>query len=171
MPLTRNGKIIEDRWTAVAADAPLPSNGDILVSYARWRDDRETLRRHGGKVGVRLAGDESPALIAEDLERFDLIALEFPTFKDGRAYSHARVLRERYGYRKELRAVGNVLRDQYLFLHRCGFDTLEIADAAAAESWSEALSEISVAYQPAADRRPWVTALRQANQDVETAAE
>ena len=79
--------------------------------------------------------------------------------------------RERYGYRRELRAVGNVLRDQYLFLHRCGFDTLEIADAAAADTWSEALSEISVAYQPAADRRPWVTALRQANQDSDAAAE
>ena len=171
MPLTRNGKIIEDRWTAVAADAPLPGAGDILVRYARWRDDREALRRHGGKVGVRLASDESPALIAEDLDRFDLIALEFPTFKDGRAYSHARLLRERYGYRKELRAVGNVLRDQYLFLHRCGFDTLEIADAAAADTWSDALSEISVAYQPAADRRPWVTALRQANHDTDAAAE
>lgn len=163
MPLIKNGRIVDDEWTVVGTETPLPANGAILVSYARWQQDRETLLRHGAKLGIRLSSNESPVLIAEDLDRFNLIALEFPIFKDGRSYSHARLLRERYAYPKELRAVGNVLRDQYLFLHRCGFDSFEVADEATVDAWSDAVAEISVAYQPAADRRPWVTMLREAN--------
>src|SRR3546814_2142105 len=87
--------------------------------------DLERLRGHNGRLGLRLKSDQSPAGIAEDLGHFQLVALEFPRFGDGRAYSYARLLRERYGFKGELRAVGNVLRDQFLFMLRCGFDALD----------------------------------------------
>ncbi len=89
-----------------------------------------------------------------------MIALEFPSFGDGRAYSYARLLRERHGYRGELRAVGNVLRDQALFMRRCGFDAFEVAEGTGIAGWREALGEISVFYQPTEDGRPATPALR-----------
>jgi uncharacterized protein (DUF934 family) len=89
-----------------------------------------------------------------------VIALEFPKFGDGRAYSYARLLRERYGFRGELRAVGNVLRDQALFMLRCGFDAFEVTEGTPIEGWREALGEISVVYQPTADGRPVAHGLR-----------
>ncbi|MHA1154101.1 MAG: DUF934 domain-containing protein, partial [Alphaproteobacteria bacterium] len=92
--------------------------------------------------------------------RFQVIALEFPSFGDGRAYSYARLLRERHGYRGELRAVGNVLRDQALFMRRCGFDAFEVAEGTAVAGWREALGEISVFYQPTEDGRPAAPGLR-----------
>jgi len=102
-------------------------------------------------IGIRLASDESPEEIADDLARFGLIALEFSKFTDGRAYSAARILRERYGYRGELCAVGNVLRDQLLFMRRCGFDAFDMDDEQNIEDWRAAISEIDLFYQPAAD--------------------
>jgi uncharacterized protein (DUF934 family) len=160
MPLIKNGEIVQDPWSEATADAPLPEVDALLVPYALWKEHREELMKRNGKLGVRLAADQPPQLIAGDLDRLDLVALEFPTFRDGRAYSYARLLRERYGYRKELRAVGNVLRDQFLFMHRCGFDAYEIADGKLAAEWSRALTEISVSYQPATDRRRPISALR-----------
>jgi uncharacterized protein (DUF934 family) len=160
MPLIKDGKIAKDSWTEATADAPLPEAEALIVPYEVWEENREDLLARNIKVGVRLAADQPPQLIADDLDRLDLVALEFPTFKDGRAYSYARLLRDRYGYTKELRAVGNVLRDQFTFMHRCGFDAYEVADPRLANAWSLALSEISQVYQPATDRRRPIAALR-----------
>lgn len=151
MPLIKKGAVVADAWTAVADDQPLPS-GPIVVSLERWRRDRDTLIGRNSGLGVRLASHEPAQAIAADLPRLDLVALEFPTFRDGRAYSTARLLRERYGFAGEVRAVGNVLRDQFLFMHRCGFDAFAVEDDAAA-AWNAALAEISVVYQAAADDR------------------
>jgi uncharacterized protein (DUF934 family) len=85
------------------------------------------------------------------LGRLALVALVFPTFKDGRAYSQARSLRERFGFRGEIRATGDVLRDQFLFLHRAGFDSFEVRKAGDAAAFCEALQKYNVFYQPAAD--------------------
>ena len=87
-----------------------------------------------------------------------LIALVFPSFKDGRAYSQARLLREQYGFRGELRATGNVLRDQFLFLVRAGFDSFEAVKEADAAAFVTSVARFSVFYQPAGDRR--MSALR-----------
>lgn len=160
MPLIKNGEIAQDPWIEATPDAPLPEVDALLVPYAVWKEHREALMKRNGKLGVRLAADQPPQLVAGDLDRLDLVALEFPTFRDGRAYSYARLLRERYGYRKELRAVGNVLRDQFLFMHRCGFDAYDVADEKLAAEWSRALAEISVSYQPSSDRRRPISALR-----------
>jgi uncharacterized protein (DUF934 family) len=94
------------------------------------------------------------------LDRFAVVALEFPVFTDGRAFTSARLLRERYGYTGEVRAVGNVLRDQVLFMLRCGFDAFEMKSDDAAENWRAAIAEIDVFYQAAADRRTRVVELR-----------
>ncbi len=156
MPLIKDGKLADDPWQVADDGTAAP----LIVSLEAWQANEGGIRQRNTPIGIRLASDQSPALIAEDIERFEVIALEFPKFNDGRAYSYARLLRERHGYKGELRAVGNVLRDQFLFMHRCGFDAFEVADTGAAAVWEEALREISVWYQPTADRRKPATTLR-----------
>lgn len=151
MSVLKNGLVIADPWLALADDAPAPNGGAVIVGLARWRRDRDTLHASALRLGVRLGPAESPAAIADDLDRLELVAVEFPAFTDGRGFSHARRLRERYGFRGELRAVGRLLCDQYAFLQRCGFDAVELADAASAAAWIAAARRISVVYQPAAD--------------------
>jgi uncharacterized protein (DUF934 family) len=160
MPLIKDGALIEDRWTRVADETPLP-DGPVIVSLARWQAEREGLTGRNGALGILLASSEAPEAIAEDLDRFDLVCLDFPKFQDGRAYSHARKLRQRFGYEGELRAVGNVLRDQFAFMVRCGFDSFAVADGAVALQWTRAMDEISVVYQPAADARATASRQRQ----------
>ena len=82
--------------------------------------------------------------------------LQFPKFTDGRAYSQARLLRDRYRYKGELRASGDVLRDQLLFMRRCGFNSFVVGERAIKEDWGKAFGEFDVFYQAAADSRPWV---------------
>jgi uncharacterized protein (DUF934 family) len=159
MQLIKNGRLAADAWRNLADDAPLPQMGPVIVGLARWRAEREALIARGGPLGIRLASDEPPSEIAEDVGVFDVIALEFPKFTDGRAYSYARLLRERHGFRGELRAVGNVLSDQFLFMHRCGFDAFE-AESATADGWQRAMTEIAVWYQPTGDERAPVSVLR-----------
>ena len=124
------------------------------------RQARDRLGRRTAPLGVRLKAGQSPDLIADDLGRFDVIALEFPVFTDGRAFSYARALRERHAFAGQVRAVGNVLRDQYSIMRRCGFDAFEVADGTRLEDWLESDREISVVYQQAIDGRPSAAALR-----------
>ena len=161
MPLLKDGKVAADSWAPLAEGAEMPQ-GDVIVTLEQWLAGRERLRGHNGRLGLRLKSDQSPAQLADDLQHFALIALEFPRFGDGRAYSYARLLRERYAFEGELRAVGNVLRDQLLFMLRCGFDTFEIAGESAAEAWREAVSEIDHFYQPTASSAATLGVLRRA---------
>ena len=160
MPLIKQGKVTRDPWTFVPDGEDIPMSMPVIVTLERWMAERDRLTGHNAPFGIRLRSDEQPEDIADDVHRFDVIALEFPAFKDGRAYSSARLLRERFGYEGELRAVGNVLRDQLMFMVRCGFDAFELDKDADAERWTEAIDEISVFYQPAADDRTPVPALR-----------
>lgn len=161
MVLIRNdGTRVEDPWSRLADDAPLPASGDVIVTLERWQTQREELAEHPGRLGLYLRAEQLAEAVADDIACFSLIALGFPKFSDGRPYSTARLLRERHGFSGELRAVGHVLRDQFLFLLRCGFDAFEVADGAAAAAWSRAIEEIAVFYQPAADRRRTVGHLR-----------
>ncbi len=160
MPLIKDDEIIDDPWVAVDDEEALPEGAPAIVSLARWRGERAALAGRNAPLGIRLRADQPPAEIAVDLDRFQVIALEFPSFGDGRAYSYARLLRERYGYRGELRAVGNVLRDQALFMRRCGFDAFEVAEGTGVAGWRESLGEISVFYQPTEDGRPAAPGLR-----------
>jgi uncharacterized protein (DUF934 family) len=166
MAILKHGALQPNEWLNVADDQPLPEGKPAVVSLDRWLKEREALiGRPGpnrGPIGIRLKSDQSPLAIAEDLERFPLIVLEFPKFTDGRGYSQARMLRQRLGFKGELRATGNVLRDQYLFMDRCGIDAIEVADDAKVGGYLDSLGEFSIWYQPAADQRPTVLARRHA---------
>lgn len=151
MPLLKQGRLADDPWIAVSGESPIPDGDPVIVDYDRWADGKDQLAGRNAPLGVRLSSDQPPSLIADDLDRFSLIALEFPKFTDGRSYSHARLLRERYGFTGELRAVGNILRDQYVFLERCGFDSFEVEGEDAEAAYGAAKGEISHSYQPAVD--------------------
>lgn len=147
----KNRQIVEDHWQAVADDAALPT-GPVIVSLARWQQERVALRERGTPVGVRLPNTTPIADLAADLPALALVALEFPKFADGRAYSQARLLRERYGYTGEIRATGDVLRDQLFFMARSGFDAFEVRADRSLEDALKAFSDFSESYQPAADQ-------------------
>jgi uncharacterized protein (DUF934 family) len=151
MPLIKNERFVTDSWRHLADDEGVPDAPRLNVSFARWVEQRETLSALPAALGVRLPNDVSPAKLAPDLPRLALIVLNFPKFTDGRAYSQARLLRARLAFTGELRAEGEVLRDQLLFMRRCGFETFVVGERALAEDWLAAFREIDVFYQPAED--------------------
>jgi uncharacterized protein (DUF934 family) len=158
MPLIKRGSIVEDPYLRLLDDAPAPEGAPVLVPAARFLADAGEFARRAAPTGVLWPNDRRIAELAPYLDRLALVALAFPKFKDGRAYSQARQLRERYGFRGELRATGEVLRDQFVFLERAGFDAFEVKKNADAAAFGESLSRYSVFYQPTGDRR--TTALR-----------
>ncbi len=160
MPLLKNGEVVEDRFRVIADEEDMPADCAVIVTYERWLAEKETLSRRNTPLGVRLASGQPPALIKDELDTFALIALDFPAYTDGRAYSHARILKERLGYKGEVRAVGDVLRDQFGFMHRCGFDTLAPRDDRGVGAWDEAINEIRNVYQPACRGPETVMTLR-----------
>jgi len=157
MPLVKHGRIATDIFVHVADGAELPGDGAILVSAAGLLEDPEALLRRGGKLGVIWPNNRNLDDVVPYLDRLAAVALVFPTFRDGRAYSQARLLRERYGYDGELRATGQVLRDQFVFMLRAGFDAFEVKKQADAEAFAETVKRYTVFYQPTGDGR--VTAL------------
>lgn len=165
MALIKNGAVIADPWVFLGDDDALEVSHPV-VSLARWQAEGDELRARTGPLGIRLASGEQPEGVLDDLDRFDLIALDFPRFTDGRSYSTARLLRERHGYTGELRAFGNVLRDQAVFMLRCGFDSFELAEPTDVSGWLAALDEIDVFFQPAADGKESIMARRQAGRTV-----
>lgn len=162
MALVKNGVIVDDPFVDASGADALPAEGALIVNLDQWRDSRDALIARGTPVGLRLKSDQSPELVASDVEHFDVIALEFPRFRDGRAYSYARLLRERYGYTKELRAVGDVLLEQLFFMLRTGFDAFEIEGSDPVGAYETALADFSVWYQPTADGRATAMQLRHA---------
>lgn len=159
MPLVKDGKIAGDAFVHLADDAEIPGEGAILVSAARFLADAEALSRRVGKVGVIWPNNRDLDDLVPWLDRLAVVALVFPSFRDGRAYSQARLLRERHGYRGELRATGQVLRDQFLFMLRAGFDAFEVKKESDAEAFAATVKRYSVFYQPTGDGR--ITALHQ----------
>jgi len=160
MALIRNGALVDDAYQWVGEDGALPASGAVLVPLGRWQSEREALLGRGDPVGVRLGSDESPELVADDLVHLSLVALEFPKFRDGRAYSYARMLRERFEFDGEVRAVGDVLMEQLHFMLRTGFDAFEIESEDPLGQYETAKAEFSVWYQPTGDGRPTATRLR-----------
>ena len=153
MALIKNGQRAVDIWWTIADKEKLPADGPVIISLKRWTEEKPWLKGRHAPLGIFLQADQPPAIIEDDLDRFEVVSLEFPTFRDGRAYSYARLLRERYGYTGEIRAVGDVLRDQLAFMQRCGINSFEIADNVPINKWIKAIGEISVVYQPATDAR------------------
>lgn len=160
MAILKHGALQPNEWQELSDDAALPEGGSIIVSLDRWRRDEASLRASNRAIGVRLQNTQSPLALANDIGRLSLIVLDFPKFSDGRAFSQARLLRDRLGFKGEIRATGNVLRDQYLFMTRCGIDAVELPEGTPIEGFLEALGEFSVWYQPAADERVHAMARR-----------
>lgn len=152
MRVIKDREIVDDAWVLLAADAPVPEAGDVIVSLTRWNKARESLLGRAGKVGLLLQSAEEPEHI-QDLEQLLLIAIDFPRFTDGRGYTSARLLRDRFRFEGELRAVGDVLRDQLFYMARCGFDSFALKAGKDVEGALAAFLEFSVTYQAAADER------------------
>ena len=157
MPLVKNGTIAADIFVHVPDGAELPGDGAVLVSAARFLEDPEALLRRAGELGVIWPNNRDVDDLVPFLDRLAAVALVFPSFRDGRAYSQARLLRERHGYDGELRATGQVLRDQFVFMLRAGFDAFEVKKDADAEAFGISAKRYSVFYQPTGDGR--ITAL------------
>ena len=157
MPLVKSGKIADDRFLRVADGDPVPEQGPVIVSADRFLADADDFARRDDAVGVIWPNNRNVAELEPHLARLALVALIFPAYKDGRAYSQARVLRERYGFRGELRATGQVLRDQFVFMLRAGFDAFEVKKQSDAEAFAATVKRYSVFYQPTGDGR--ITAL------------
>ncbi|WP_417844195.1 DUF934 domain-containing protein [Thalassospira sp.] len=163
MAIVKNDSVIENEWVTLDDESSIPESGtNVLVSLDRFKAERDSLIARNGGLGVLLVPGDAPEDLAEDIDRFSLIAVKFPAYTDGRGYSYGRVLRERYGYAGEMRAVGDVLRDQILYMHRCGFDAYELSDndEAALEKVRAALRDMTVYYQPTGDGRATAGSLR-----------
>jgi uncharacterized protein (DUF934 family) len=154
--LIKRGAVVDDPYMLVrgAALADVPEGVPVIVPLAIWLADRETLAARG-EVGVWLAPLDDPEKLADDVGRLALIAVDFPSFTDGRGYSIARILRERYGYRGELRAVGDIQRDQLYYLFQVGFDAFAINENVDALSAVRGLRDFTDGYQLTQARTPW----------------
>jgi len=151
MPLVENGLIAQDRYRYIADEEPIPERVPVIVTAQRFLANPDALIRRDGSLGVLWPNDRRIAELAPWLGHLALVALHFPKFRDGRAYSQARLLRETFGFRGTLRATGDVLRDQFHFLIRAGFDSFEVKKQADAHVFAEAAGRYSVVYQPSAD--------------------
>ena len=159
MPIIKNNAFVENTFAHVADGEALP-DGAVIVSLSRFLAERETLTLRNGPLGVRIGSHETPDALGADVHHFVLIEVEFPKFKDGRGYSSARTLRDRLGYKGEIRARGDVLRDQWLYMSRVGVDSFEVRPGTRLEDFRAALAEQTVFYQRSSDRHPSVFELR-----------
>lgn len=150
--LWRDDAFVADEWT-VAKDGESVAEGPAILPLARFLAEREALASRNAPLGVIVAPGEKLDELVPHLDAITLVALPFPKFNDGRSSSTARLLRERYGFKGELRAVGNVLRDQALMMTRAGFDAFAFEKAADAEAFGKALATYSHFYQPTGDGR------------------
>ncbi|WP_290538545.1 MULTISPECIES: DUF934 domain-containing protein [Alcanivorax] len=144
-----DGAIVDNQWQRLEADAlenGVPAQGKIIVPLAYWQENRDALIERGD-VAVWLAPGEEPKDLEDDLASLPLVAIHFPAFKDGRGYSYARELRTRYNFEGEVRATGDVLRDQLFYMTRCGFNAFEIREDRSIEDALQGLKDFSVTYQ------------------------
>jgi uncharacterized protein (DUF934 family) len=151
MQIIKDREIVEDNWTHLDDDAELIT-GNVTVSKSRWLADKETLLKHQGELGLRLNGDDSLEDVVSDLHHFSMIALNFPAFTDGRSYSLARLLRDRYDYQGEIRAQGDILHDQLFYLTQCGFTSFEMVNQNHLDHAITAFNDFSESYQTTAIR-------------------
>ncbi len=139
---------------AILKDGEIVHNPVEVVALDIWLVHQDT------RKGVILDPDQPPRIIEDVLDKLPAVAVSFPVFSDGRGFTYGRQLREEYGYKGEIRAVGHLIRDQYQFLHRCGFDSIEVKDDTAIDEWKIAMNEITLFYQNTVDLRQPVSVLR-----------
>lgn len=144
--------LAEDPFTHVADDENLPQ-GDVIVSLTRFQTEGDRLLSEGRSVGVRIEPAEEVEALAYDLPRIAVVAVAFPKYRDGRGYTAARLLRDRYGFKGEIRAVGEVLREQAGLMARVGVDAFEASDGSTPDQWAHNVRRHRHVYQRAADSR------------------
>jgi uncharacterized protein (DUF934 family) len=147
--LLRNRQIVEDEWLYLA-EAVANFTAPLIITFAQWENERDIWMARGSPLGVVLSPAHQVERLAPDLARLALVAAEFSGPSEGRGYSQGRLLRERYGFKGELRATGYVRRDQLFLLARCGFDSFELPDSDLDHALT-AFSTFSAAYQPSND--------------------
>jgi len=160
MPLITGDAIAADTFTMVADDAALPDSGGAIVSLARFQKEHDSLLARNTPIGVRLQASENPELLGADLDRLSVVALDFPTHRDGRAFSWARMLRTRLGFTGQVRAVGKFLYDQIQLPAPGRLRRLGGADGFTIEQFHRALSEMTNVYQPSTDGKKTIRELR-----------
>lgn len=143
-----------NRFALADAEGPIADGCGVILPLSRFETDAPALLDNGRALGILLQPDEPVEALAYDLPRLSLVALNFPRYRDGRAYSAAVLLRTRYGFTGELRAVGDVLREQAGPMVRCGFDSFVPADGSRAAEWAAAAARYRHVYQRSADGRP-----------------
>jgi len=152
--IIKGDQVIDESWHLLPANVTLDeltNSDDLIVPFQLWLEHAHALKARDGGLGIWLDSDQAVEEIADDLQHFQVIALNFPVFTDGRHYSSARLLRERYGYKGEIRAIGDVLRDQLFYMRRCGFDAFAVRPDRDPYDALESLKDFSVTYQSAAD--------------------
>lgn len=155
--LIKQRRIAADSWQRLNPGAdgtlpPLPASGDVIVPLALWLERRAVLLARPGKLGLWLDSHEQAQAIGDEVQRFDVIAINFPKFQDGRGFSSARLLRERYGYQGELRAIGQITRDHLFYLESCGFDAFELREGEDPHEALAAFEDFSESYQASVQR-------------------
>ena len=148
----KDGAVVDNSWQLVSADSKILPQGDILVPVSQWQEQQDRLANHLGAVGVWIDSHEEIEAFAESIIGLPVIAINFPKFADGRGFSIARLLRERYGYRGEIRAVGQIIRDQLFLMQRCGFNGFVLTTGIDLAEASKSLHDFSDAYQVAVDQ-------------------
>ena len=150
--IIKDRNVVTDPWLRLELNTdgslpPVPPSGDVIVPLAMWHGQRDRLIARPSRLGVWLDSNEEPAAIAEDLRLFGVVAVNFPKFGDGRGYSIARLLRERYGWKGELRAFGDIWRDQLFFLAGCGFNSFALREGEDPREALAAFGDFSETYQ------------------------
>lgn len=161
MPLLKNGRVGDDIWAFVEDGHELSPGGCVVVSLGRFLSEHDQLLARNQSIGVRLLNSDDPALLAPHLDQLHVIEVQFPKYTDGRALTQAQLLRRRLGYKGEIRATGQVLRDQLRLMIRCGIDAMIIAEADAEGVYAASAKEFSEFYQSAADTSESIFVKRQ----------
>lgn len=153
MRIIKDKKVSEDNWSLVREieDSALVPAGNVILPFSYWQLNRDKLLKQNSTHAVWIDGDIEIEDMLGDLDHFSIIALDFPAFKDGRSYSYARLLRDRYAYKGDLRAIGDVLRDQLFFMQRCGIDSYQLREDKDAEDALKGFDDFTIRYQTAAD--------------------
>ena len=153
--IIKNGQLIDESWHLLPKDATLdgiPNCDDLIVPLGLWVEHSTALKARDGGLGVWLDAGEDIEEIADQLDNFQVIALNFPAFTDGRHTSTAYLLRNRYGYKGEVRAIGDVLRDQLFSYLRVGFDAFALREDKDPLDALKAFEEFSEVYQASTDQ-------------------
>ncbi|WP_415892306.1 DUF934 domain-containing protein [Neptuniibacter sp. PT8_73] len=150
MPLLSNREVVADNWTLIDEES-LDQTGDIIVPLALYLENQDALTSREGQVAVKVNGDDDIDFLVENLDKFPLVAIDFPAFRDGRGFSIARLL-VRAEYKGEIRATGDIGQDRFAYLERCGFTAIEIADDVFKPEMLKSFDEMSNYYQSAADK-------------------